>query len=224
MYQVCLIAFKDIQVWYIHMYIRMYILYLCTFMHSVRLCISVFSALCTPVLSLYKASPVYSSHIISCMLACVRHYMYVRTRYNTLELIWISFVCKALVAPLPLPLPLLLPLSLCPTPSICPSPSLCPSPPSSPQSAPPPPSVPCPSPPSSPQSAPPSLFPSICPSPPSAPPLPAVPSEQEQARARQISATQINKLEDLWRSHPDATLEDLEKPGVDEEPQAVLLR
>ncbi len=82
-----------------------------------------------------------------------------------------------------------------------------------------------------------------------------VPSEQEQLRARQVSAQQINKLEELWKvswevissrtrrskrivsfardtncdsscfqDNPDATLEDLEKPGVDEEPQQVLLR
>ncbi|XP_070541842.1 regulator of nonsense transcripts 1-like [Ptychodera flava] len=51
-----------------------------------------------------------------------------------------------------------------------------------------------------------------------------IPSEQEQLRARQISAQQINKLEELWKENPDATLEDLEKPGVDEEPQSVLLR
>ncbi|EHH62580.1 hypothetical protein EGM_20966 [Macaca fascicularis] len=69
-----------------------------------------------------------------------------------------------------------------------------------------------------------------------------IPSEQEQLRARQITAQQINKLEELWKMHqnpsmpptvahsqkrhenPSATLEDLEKPGVDEEPQHVLLR
>jgi hypothetical protein len=51
-----------------------------------------------------------------------------------------------------------------------------------------------------------------------------VPSEQEQLRARQISAQQINKVEDLWKTSPDATLEDLEKPGVDDEPQPVALR
>jgi regulator of nonsense transcripts 1 len=43
-------------------------------------------------------------------------------------------------------------------------------------------------------------------------------------RARQISAQQINKLEELWKDNPEANLEDLEKPGVDEEPQQVLLR
>ncbi|XP_075488176.1 regulator of nonsense transcripts 1 homolog isoform X1 [Primulina tabacum] len=51
-----------------------------------------------------------------------------------------------------------------------------------------------------------------------------VPSEQEQLRARQISAQQINKIEELWKTNPDATLEDLEKPGVDEEPQPVVLK
>ncbi|XP_010518678.1 PREDICTED: regulator of nonsense transcripts 1 homolog isoform X2 [Tarenaya hassleriana] len=51
-----------------------------------------------------------------------------------------------------------------------------------------------------------------------------VPSEQEQLRARQISAQQINKIEELWKSNPDATLEDLEKPGVDDEPQSVQLK
>ncbi|CAL9164433.1 regulator of nonsense transcripts 1 homolog isoform X1 [Musa acuminata AAA Group] len=51
-----------------------------------------------------------------------------------------------------------------------------------------------------------------------------VPSEQEQLRARQISAQQINKLEELWKTNPDASMEDLEKPGVDDEPQPVSLK
>uniref|UniRef100_A0A2P2LM33 Uncharacterized protein n=1 Tax=Rhizophora mucronata TaxID=61149 RepID=A0A2P2LM33_RHIMU len=51
-----------------------------------------------------------------------------------------------------------------------------------------------------------------------------VPSEQEQLRARQISAQQINKVEELWKTNPDATLEDLEKPGLDDEPQPVALK
>lgn len=51
-----------------------------------------------------------------------------------------------------------------------------------------------------------------------------VPSEQEQLRARQISAQQINKVEELWKSNPDASLEDLEKPGVDDEPQPVVIK
>lgn len=51
-----------------------------------------------------------------------------------------------------------------------------------------------------------------------------VPSETEQLRARQITAQQINKVEELWKTNPDATLEDLEKPGVDDEPQIVVLK
>ncbi|XP_008784706.2 regulator of nonsense transcripts 1 homolog [Phoenix dactylifera] len=51
-----------------------------------------------------------------------------------------------------------------------------------------------------------------------------VPSEQEQLRARHISAQQINKVEELWKTNPDAALEDLEKPGVDDEPQPVALK
>jgi regulator of nonsense transcripts 1 len=43
-------------------------------------------------------------------------------------------------------------------------------------------------------------------------------------RSRQISFQQINRLEDLWRENSKATLEDLEKPGVDDEPQIILLR
>ncbi|GLJ46454.1 hypothetical protein SUGI_0979100 [Cryptomeria japonica] len=51
-----------------------------------------------------------------------------------------------------------------------------------------------------------------------------VPSEQEQLRARHVTAQQINKLEELWKTSPEATLEDLEKPGVDDEPQSVALK
>lgn len=50
------------------------------------------------------------------------------------------------------------------------------------------------------------------------------PSETEQLRSRQISFNQINRLEDLWRENANATLEDLEKPGVDDEPQSILMR
>ncbi|KAF8891358.1 ATP dependent helicase [Infundibulicybe gibba] len=50
------------------------------------------------------------------------------------------------------------------------------------------------------------------------------PSETEQLRSRQISFAQINRLEDLWRENANATLEDLEKPGVDDEPQPILVR
>jgi regulator of nonsense transcripts 1 len=51
-----------------------------------------------------------------------------------------------------------------------------------------------------------------------------VPSEQQQLRARQISAAQIAKLEELWKDSPNATLEDLDAPGVDEEAQPVRLK
>jgi len=51
-----------------------------------------------------------------------------------------------------------------------------------------------------------------------------LPTEQEQLRTRQISAQQINKLEELWKTMPEATVADLEKPGIDDEPEGVLLR
>ncbi|ORX53246.1 P-loop containing nucleoside triphosphate hydrolase protein [Hesseltinella vesiculosa] len=51
-----------------------------------------------------------------------------------------------------------------------------------------------------------------------------IPSDQEQLRARQITSQQINRLEDLWKEDKEATLEDLDKPGVDDEPHPVLLR
>ncbi|VDN82417.1 unnamed protein product [Brugia pahangi] len=51
-----------------------------------------------------------------------------------------------------------------------------------------------------------------------------IPSEQEQLRARQISAVQINRLEELWKEDPKAVFEDLERPGMDEEPEHVQLK
>ena len=54
--------------------------------------------------------------------------------------------------------------------------------------------------------------------------LVASPSETEQLRSRQISFAQINRLEDLWRDNTNATLEDLQKPGVDDEPQFIMVR
>lgn len=51
-----------------------------------------------------------------------------------------------------------------------------------------------------------------------------IPTEQEQLRARQITSAQINKLEEIWKEKPDATLEDLEKPGTDDEVQPILLK
>lgn len=54
--------------------------------------------------------------------------------------------------------------------------------------------------------------------------MPQVPSEKEVLRARQITTTQINKLEEAWKSNASATIEDLAKPGADEEVQPVALR
>uniref|UniRef100_A0A1I7XFS4 Non-specific protein-tyrosine kinase n=1 Tax=Heterorhabditis bacteriophora TaxID=37862 RepID=A0A1I7XFS4_HETBA len=51
-----------------------------------------------------------------------------------------------------------------------------------------------------------------------------IPSEQSQMRARQITAAQASRLEDLWKENPKATIEDLDRPGVDTEPDSVLLR
>ncbi|PWZ02792.1 LOW QUALITY PROTEIN: P-loop containing nucleoside triphosphate hydrolase protein [Testicularia cyperi] len=50
------------------------------------------------------------------------------------------------------------------------------------------------------------------------------PTEHEQLRARPITLQQINRLEELWKENENATLEDLDKPGVDEEPNGILLR
>ncbi len=44
---------------------------------------------------------------------------------------------------------------------------------------------------------------------------------QDDNRARHITAQQINKLEELWKSDPQAKIDDLEKPGVDDEPLPV---
>ena len=40
--------------------------------------------------------------------------------------------------------------------------------------------------------------------------------QPEQLSACQISAQQIIKGEELWKTNPDASLEDLEKPGDSE--------
>ena len=50
-----------------------------------------------------------------------------------------------------------------------------------------------------------------------------VPSERDQLRARQITTAQVNKLEELWRTDPQATLMDLENPTLTEEVQPTLL-
>ncbi|CAM9999039.1 unnamed protein product, partial [Phaeothamnion confervicola] len=57
-----------------------------------------------------------------------------------------------------------------------------------------------------------------------------VPTEQQQLRARQISAAQIARLEERWKADPGAALEDLDRPGGGadgaggEAPQPVLLK
>ncbi|KAK4472513.1 hypothetical protein MN116_002682 [Schistosoma mekongi] len=51
-----------------------------------------------------------------------------------------------------------------------------------------------------------------------------VPIDEQQAKARQISAQQINRLEEMWKENPQAAVEDLEKPGADNEVNPVLLR
>ncbi|KOB69547.1 Upf1 [Operophtera brumata] len=42
-------------------------------------------------------------------------------------------------------------------------------------------------------------------------------------RYEKVTPQQIGRLEELWRDNVDATFQDLEKPGVDEEPHQVLL-
>ena len=51
-----------------------------------------------------------------------------------------------------------------------------------------------------------------------------VPAESEQLRARQITAAQINKLEELWKDDIEADFLDLEKQNPDVEVVHVLLR
>lgn len=50
------------------------------------------------------------------------------------------------------------------------------------------------------------------------------PTDQDQMRARLITAVQINTLEELWKENEEASFEDLEKPGIDKEPAQVQLR
>uniref|UniRef100_A0A1I8AJA4 DNA helicase n=1 Tax=Steinernema glaseri TaxID=37863 RepID=A0A1I8AJA4_9BILA len=54
--------------------------------------------------------------------------------------------------------------------------------------------------------------------------LVTIPSERDQLRGRQISSTQINLLEDIWKENPDATPDDLDRPGIDCELERVMLR
>ncbi|TPX55251.1 hypothetical protein PhCBS80983_g05470 [Powellomyces hirtus] len=50
-----------------------------------------------------------------------------------------------------------------------------------------------------------------------------IPSEHEQLRARHIVPSQIASLEDRWMEDSNATVDDLNKPGVDDEPEPVRL-
>ena len=43
-----------------------------------------------------------------------------------------------------------------------------------------------------------------------------MPSENEQNRARQVTATQISKLEDLWKDNPQGDFDDLDKKAEEE--------
>lgn len=46
-----------------------------------------------------------------------------------------------------------------------------------------------------------------------------IPSEQEQLRARQISAQQISKVEELWKTNPDIAVSTLKKQSLALHPQ-----
>lgn len=50
------------------------------------------------------------------------------------------------------------------------------------------------------------------------------PSESDQLRSRQVTVAQIATLEELWKKDANASFMDLQKPGIDEEPEPVLLR
>jgi regulator of nonsense transcripts 1 len=51
-----------------------------------------------------------------------------------------------------------------------------------------------------------------------------VPNVNDQMRCRPITSQQITTLEELWKNDTSASVVDLQKPGIDEEPQPVLLR
>lgn len=54
-----------------------------------------------------------------------------------------------------------------------------------------------------------------------------VPDAKEQMRSWNITAAQVNKLEEMWKTNPDATIEDLDGksgPGMEDDPQPVMLR
>jgi len=51
-----------------------------------------------------------------------------------------------------------------------------------------------------------------------------IPNETDLLRSRHVNATQITKLEELWKNNSKATIYDLDEPGISEEQQIVLLR
>ena len=50
------------------------------------------------------------------------------------------------------------------------------------------------------------------------------PSDMEQMRARLLTSAQLAKLEEVWKSKPDATLDDLNEPGIEDELAPVQLQ
>ena len=50
------------------------------------------------------------------------------------------------------------------------------------------------------------------------------PKESDQLRMRHVTSAQITTLEELWKKDANASFMDLQKPGIDEEPEPVLLR
>lgn len=50
------------------------------------------------------------------------------------------------------------------------------------------------------------------------------PTEAELLRARHITPAQINRLEEAWKANPKATVDDIDKPGEDDEPAHVALK
>ncbi|KAI6230867.1 Regulator of nonsense transcripts 1 [Aphelenchoides fujianensis] len=50
------------------------------------------------------------------------------------------------------------------------------------------------------------------------------PDAKAEARAKQITTSRINRLEELWKENAEATVEDLDLPGLNAEPEHVCLR
>jgi len=51
-----------------------------------------------------------------------------------------------------------------------------------------------------------------------------VPEPELEQRARHLTTAQIDRLEAMWKTNPAATLEDLERPGAEDELEPVLIR